>query len=611
MKNFVFFSGTFACCFVSSCIQNSHSFQNPNVLLILTDDQGWGDFGFNGNMDVRTPFLDSLSHVSAHFTNFYVSPLSATTRAGLLTGRDHLRTGALCVTRASENMDADELTMAEIFQNENYVTGCFGKWHNGAHFPQDPNGQGFDEFYGFCSGHLTNYFDSNLQHNHQYVKANGYITDVLTDKAIEFIRQQVSKEQKNPFFCYVPYNAPHAPYQVPDEFYDHYVHLQKDSLDTTPAVYAMCENLDFNIRRLFEELKNNNTLNNTIVIFMTDNGPNDFRYNGNLSGKKGQLKEGGIKVPCLVYWKDKIIPVKLEETTSYIDILPTIMDLCGFKDYASKERPLNGVSLEPLLLQNQNNIQEKKDLEKELNSRYLFTHRSTSDFDLFPNEGLIFNSEYKFMIHKNGDFSLYNKKKDLSESVNIAHSNKTICDKMSRLYDQWYKDVSVEYLKRNSRMTKIGLLDIEQLIPAHEACKSGKVKYYTNEHGWAGDWLTNIYQSDSIYWELDVMESGNYKVSLQYALASDFPNVKLCGHGVNSNSYTEIVSVPTFNSIRLDSPDRVKRVEAYEQTWNNCSLGNIYFRKGKEKFILKFKGNNIFLEGLQIKGILIQKISCM
>ena len=149
-------------------------------------------------------------------------------------------------------MDSREQTLAEVFKANGYATGCFGKWHNGAHYPQDPNGQGFDEFIGFCAGHLTNYFDSRLQHNQEFFSAEGYITDVLTDSAIEFIDRSVASQK--PFFCYVPYNAPHSPYQVPDEYYEKYASQDIVGDDMTAAVYAMCENLDFNIGRLLSHL---------------------------------------------------------------------------------------------------------------------------------------------------------------------------------------------------------------------------------------------------------------------------------------------------------------------------------------------------------------------
>ena len=157
---------------------------------------------------IRTPNLEKIARSGARFEHFMVSPLCAPTRASLLTGRYHLRTGVANVTGGLETMRTEEVTMAEVFKKAGYATGLFGKWHNGAHYPQDPNGQGFDEFFGFCGGHWTNYFNTRLQHNHTMVETRGYITDVLTDAALDFIE----KNKAHPFLCYIPYNAPDGPF---------------------------------------------------------------------------------------------------------------------------------------------------------------------------------------------------------------------------------------------------------------------------------------------------------------------------------------------------------------------------------------------------------------
>ncbi len=188
----------------------------PNIVLILADDMGWGDMSSHGNPVVETPVLDRLAAQGARFERFYVSPLCAPTRASLLTGRYHLRTGVASVTSGLETMRSSEVTLAEVFKTAGYTTGAFGKWHNGAHYPENPEGQGFQEFLGFCGGHWTNYFNTALQHNGQMAKTSGYITDVLTDAALGFIEQNKTK----PFLCYIPYNAPHGPFQVPDTYFN-------------------------------------------------------------------------------------------------------------------------------------------------------------------------------------------------------------------------------------------------------------------------------------------------------------------------------------------------------------------------------------------------------
>ena len=174
----------------------------PNVVLVLTDDQGFGDVRSHGNKLIDTPVHDRIAAEGVRFDRFFVSPVCAPTRASLLTGRYHIRTGVHGVTRGHEIMRADEVTIAELLKGAGYATGAFGKWHNGSQYPHHPNGQGFDEFLGFCAGHWNNYFDTSLDHNGTMVKSDGFIIDTLTDAAIEFIEVN----HKRPFFCYIPYN---------------------------------------------------------------------------------------------------------------------------------------------------------------------------------------------------------------------------------------------------------------------------------------------------------------------------------------------------------------------------------------------------------------------
>ncbi|MFI3299370.1 MAG: sulfatase-like hydrolase/transferase [Rikenellaceae bacterium] len=554
--------------------------KQPNVVVILTDDQGWGDFGFNGNPYINTPTLDSLSEISAHLTQFYSSPLSATTRAGLLTGCYHLRSGALCVTRAAENMDEDAVTIAEAMRDNGYATGCFGKWHNGAHYPQDPVGQGFDEYVGFSAGHLTNYFDSELLHNQTPFRAKGYITDVLTDYALDFIK----KNKENPFFCYIPYNAPHAPYQVPDKYYDKYKHLSKGEEDTTPAVYAMCESVDDNIARVLNYLDSEGLSENTIVVFFSDNGPNKPRYNGDMRGIKSQTYEGGVRVPCLVYWKGKINAFELDENLSYIDIMPTILALCGIED-APK---MDGVDFSKQLLGDKT----------KLAPRTIYTHKSNSDSDLNPFSSLAIKDDYRLLYLSRDNFELYDLDSDPSQTSDISEMNAKVFASMRSEMQEWYDEVSVEYEKSKKRMTRIGAVDIESIIPAHEAIIGGKVHYFTNEHGWAGDWVTNIYKGDTVAWDVEVVEAGEYDFAVEYALSSGDIEVSVLG--------APSVKLAVFEGELLPSPDRVQRVEAYERTWGSADLGAIKLSKGQHTINLDFVKDG--LQGdLQVKSIRIKK----
>jgi len=193
----------------------------PNVVVILADDQGWGDLSIHGNTNLSTPHIDSLAHDGELFERFYVCAVCAPTRAEYLTGRYHSRGGVRGVSTGAERLNLDEMTIAQTFKAAGYATGAFGKWHNGTQFPYHPNARGFDEYYGFTSGHWGQYFDPELDHNGKLVRGKGYISDDLTNHAMEFITQH----KDHPFFCYLPFNTPHSPMQVPDRFFEKFSHM--------------------------------------------------------------------------------------------------------------------------------------------------------------------------------------------------------------------------------------------------------------------------------------------------------------------------------------------------------------------------------------------------
>src|SRR5262249_45488960 len=194
--------------------------RRPNVVIVLADDQGWGDLSLNGNTNLRTPHVDSLAADGARFERFFVQPVCSPTRAEFLTGRWHPRCGVSGVSTGAERLDLDERTIADAFRAAGYATGCFGKWHNGSQYPYHPNGRGFAEYYGFTSGHWGEDFDPHLDHNGHSVRGRGYITDDLTERAIAFLTKNA--EEGRPFFCYLAFNTPHSPMQVPDAYWERF-----------------------------------------------------------------------------------------------------------------------------------------------------------------------------------------------------------------------------------------------------------------------------------------------------------------------------------------------------------------------------------------------------
>ena len=449
----------------------------PNILFILSDDQGWGDVHAHGNELIDTPNLDRLIAEGTELEQFYVSPLCAPTRASLLTGRYHLKTGATSVSNGLEIMDADETTIAEIFKANGYKTGIFGKWHNGSHYPNRPTDQGFEEFIGFCAGHLSNYFNSPLDSGITEITSKGYITDYLATKAMNFIE----KNKEKPFFCYVPFNAPHSPFQVPDAYFDKYKAKGLD--DELASIYGMVENLDFNIGRLLKKLEEEGLAENTIVVFMTDNGPNGHRYNGLMKGIKGQVDEGGVRVPAMIKWKGKIEKnKKIKSLAAHIDWLPTLVELCQLKPIPTKS--LDGISLAQTLLNK----------EPHESNRSIFSHVAFLEKELKPEPGTFRTGQYRFVFKEKGE--LYDMLKDPSQEKNIALQFPELVNEMVQSYISWFHESSKNYVSTKPISLQTNFIE----LPAYEAEFTGSV-HFKEGHGWAHDWLTDWKkETDSISW---------------------------------------------------------------------------------------------------------------
>jgi len=295
----------------------------------LSDDQGWGDLSFNGNSNLNTPNIDGIANNGAAFDRFYVSPVCSPTRAELLTGKFFIRSGVNGVTRGYERMNLDHILISDYFKEKDYRTGVFGKWHNGSQPPYHPNSRGFDEFYGFTSGHWGNYYDPVLENNGEITRGKGYISDDITNKAISFI-----KNSEKPFFTYISYNTPHSPMQVPKSYLkDKNIVLKgrysdKENIKKTQAALAMVENLDYNVGKVIDSLKKYKLYDNTIIIYFSDNGPNGNRWNNDLKERKGSTNEGGVRVPFFIQWPNKIPSgTKVAQISSVLDIFPSLIEL--------------------------------------------------------------------------------------------------------------------------------------------------------------------------------------------------------------------------------------------------------------------------------------------
>ena len=431
----------------------------PNVIIIITDDQGYGDFGITGNPHVKTPVIDRFATESIRFNNFYVSPVCAPTRSSLMTGRYSLRTGVRDTYNGGAIMASNEVTIAELLKRANYKTGIFGKWHLGDNYPSRPSDQGFDESLIHLSGGMgqvgdittyfkgdSSYFDPVLWHNNKGEAYQGYCSDIFTDQAINFI----SKNSESPFFCYLSFNAPHTPLQVPEKYYSQYKDIdpasgfkddkrpfskmtEKDKEDAR-KVYAMVTNIDDNIGKLLKKLDELKIAENTLIIFMTDNGPQQTRYVAGMRGLKGNVYQGGVRVPFYVRYPSSFGKNKdIETMAAHLDILPTVAELCHVD--LPNDRIIDGKSLIPLI----------KGKQVDWANRSLFTYWTRRYPELYSklsvhigNYKLVGNTDYNAKIE---DFELYDLENDSYEQKNIVLERKDLASSLKQELDRTYNDL--------------------------------------------------------------------------------------------------------------------------------------------------------------------------
>jgi arylsulfatase A len=552
----------------------------PNIVLILADDMGWGDINANGNPVIETPVLNQLAKQSLELRRFYACPLSAPTRAEMLTGRYFLRTGVSSVTRGYENMDPNEITIAEILKKHGYTTGCFGKWHNGAYFRNHPNRQGFDEFFGFMMGHLGYYYNAIYNHNDEAVATEGYSTDFFTQQAIGFIEQNKNK----PFFCYIPYNVPHSPFQVPEKYFNKY--KSKGLENELASVYGMVENMDMNIGLVLAKLEQLNLAKNTIVIFLSDNGPNTVRYNGNMKGKKGSVDEGGVRVPFYISWPGVIQPGVNDQLAQDIDMLPTLLKLCSISERHSL--PLDGMDLSGVIM--------KKSKPQD---RYIFSRQG--HYPLNKASGSVRDNRYRLVVSEK-DTLLFDLENDPSQKVNIANQP-AVESRLIGEYLKWEKEMLTVY---KPQTTIEAGFDEEKAItlPVQDAILSGAVKYSSihPNQSHTENWTRN---GDSIFWKLDMQQPGNYKLQIQYGCAAaDTGSRFLFRSSLTSLQFT---MDKVFDSVVLPDRDYVVRSESVERTWSWMDAGNVSLGKGGETLVLKL-AEKISGEAGLIKAIRLTKI---
>ena len=418
----------------------------PNLIVIMTDDMGYADVGFNGCKDIPTPNIDSIAYNGAHIVNGYVSfPVCGPSRAGFITGRYQDRFGfttnpTIDPTNDIAGLPLDEKTIAEVLHKEGYKSAIVGKWHLGTHPNFHPLKRGFDYFYGFLSGghnyfmnqltieNLENvkskwaWYKTKLRENHKTLEFEDYKTDYLTDELSEaglrFINKQAENNQS--FFLFLAYNAPHTPMHATEKYLSRFPDIQDKKRKTYAAMVSA---VDDGVGNVLRTLKDNGIEENTLIVFLSDNGGahNNASQNTPLRGTKGSVYEGGLRVPFAMQWKG-VIPAntRYEESVSSLDIIASIVDILDIK--TNPKKPLDGVNIIPYL------TGKKKGTPHE----YLFWRKWEQ------NAMAAINADYKLLkVKKNAETEFYNLKKDVSEKENIKGSNSKKVQEIQKEWDKW------------------------------------------------------------------------------------------------------------------------------------------------------------------------------
>ena len=419
----------------------------PNIILVMTDDQGYGDLACHGHPFVKTPNLDKLYAQSTRFTDFHVSPTCAPTRSALMSGHAPFKNGVTHTILERERMALSATTIAEVLKTAGYTTGIFGKWHLGDDDAYQPDRRGFDEAFIHAAGGIgqnypgtqgdapgTGYFDPIIKHNNTFVQTEGYCTDVFFQQALTWIKQSKDK----PFFAYIPTNAPHGPFIVADKYK---VMYQGKCSDKSAAFYGMITNIDENMGLLMKKLDEWDLANDTLLIFMTDNGSSRGTFNYGMKGKKNSANEGGSRVPLFFRFPGKIKPgVDVDRLARHYDMFPTLTEFASAK--LPKGYKLDGRSLKRLI----------DNPKAHWEDRYTFFHKGRWNKKGAPGRWGKGNTDSDEAKYKNfavrsekwrlvGKDELYNIDADPGEQKNVIADHPKVAQKMLKAYEAWWDQV--------------------------------------------------------------------------------------------------------------------------------------------------------------------------
>lgn len=465
-------------------------------------------------------------------------------------------------------MNLDETTVAEVFKKAGYQTAAYGKWHNGMQPPYHPNARGFDDYYGFTSGHWGNYFSPMLEHNGKIVNGDGFLVDDLTNHGIQFI----TENKENPFFLYLPLNTPHSPMQVPDKYWNRFAdkELRLDyegeettTIEHTKAALAMVENIDYNVGRIMAKLKALELEENTIVIYLSDNGPNGWRWNGGMRGRKGATDEGGVRTPFLLQWKGSVAAGKtISQIGSSIDLLPTLASLAQIA--VTTEKNIDGKNLAPLLLEENPKWED----------RLVFNH--------WNGKTSVRTQQFRL----DNEDRLYDIESDRGQKMNVSSQFPKVLDSLKKAKSDWLAETKPMTSETDDRAITLGDPDFEYTqIPARDGIPHGNIKR-SNRHP-NNTFFTN-WESvrDSITWDVEVMADGEFEVELYYTMKPENPGVAIqLSHG--TSKYVTRITEPHDPPLTGMENDRDPRIESYVKDFKPKVLGNIKLQKGRSLLTLK------------------------
>lgn len=439
--NFLYKILLFLAIILGANIVKAQTVKKPNVIIVITDDQGYGDLACTGNPIVKTPNLDEFYKQSVRLTDFHVGPTCAPSRSGLMTGRYANRVGVWHTIGGVSILREKEVTMANVFRNNGYETGMFGKWHLGDNYPSRPQDKGFKHVLAHGGGGVgqtpdywgNDYFDDTYFENGEPKRVEGYCTDVWFGEAMEYIE----KNKDKPFFCYISANAPHLPYNVPKAYYDKY--KNEDIPEKLKKFYGMISNVDDNFKQLQDKLKQLKLDDNTIVIFMTDNGTaagykevggKMYGYNANMKGIKNSEYEGGHRVPFFISYPAGGISGgrDVNNMLAHLDVLPSLATICNLQ---LPKLELDGSDISSLLL-NKDAV-FKRD--------YLITDSQRVQEPIKWRKSAVMSDKMRLI---NGT-ELYDISTDPGQDKDLAAQFPDVVAKMRGYYNEWWSSVSTEF----------------------------------------------------------------------------------------------------------------------------------------------------------------------